>query len=1816
MSFFLLLFFCLNSLNILLFAFLFHDFLFVIIFLVLILFFLKKQAKNLLLIPVRNNIKYVCGWAIKSLLNKSKIYVRRKINYSKNILPYLLIRLTTNIYFFRKKVIQRIKSIRRFFLVLSVNKKIREKKETIVKPGKIKKETAEKETFSVTPTLIEKPGIKSSSTKNIFPIKKNGLWRVTELTPPADIEHDRLLAPSEFGSGQRPNFRQRAFRLIKESLFTFRPSKKAIVIFLIVLGLGVFSFGPLRQIEDKFISRPTLTEQGVKEPQKGEEGSVLGEKKTSEEKTNISAKTPLSFGQMLGQLLAGIALIFGLFFFVYSLKYYLTIILVMLASQSISQGHKMGRVSSFFYRLFFKDANNGNGNGHNGAVGLLPNYQDDKPLTSYPFVSVQLPFYNEKKVVNRILTACTSFDYPNYEVVVADDSTDETLEILKQWQGHPRVKILHRENRAGFKGAALREAMKIQDKRTEFVIVFDADFIPYPDTIKQFLKYFLVNGNGNGNGNGIHSYKDTNVAAVQGYQWHVLNKNENWITRSVRTEFSGSYVIERPGIELMGGLKQIAGSVYMIRADVLSAYNWTDSITEDFELTLRIYRDGWKVIFTPYIQAPAECVSTIKRLIRQRMRWAEGHTNNVRRYFWSMLKSPYMSRREKAEFLYLAPYYLQSAFLLIGTTAWFISDVILHAQLPFWTSLWGWSLVFVNLFALPLLNSIGLFFEESTERDYLGAFSFVALCYILAPFQALAAIRGLFKKEGGWFRTPKSGHITDLYFRSKYRRWFKSLFPGKRKKGIKETRPNTQYLKLATSHSTFQDFKVKRRKGSRKIANVISLLLVLATLALQFISAGVPIQNNINPENLRAVQTKFLALDQGQNQDNTFETSGVKEIAKASVITSTGQTNGQKEKTSGQKNETVDSSALTPPAGNKNTPVPDQTNLPSPEKGNLDTIPVMDENNPNTINTPSGPALIKDSLPEKVKLAVKTAYADWPEGEEEIELQTLRTQKSKQILTSEGQIRQEIGDAPLHYADAEGNWQDISTEIKPVEGFQITSADTYQYANTTNNFQTYFKADEANPEYVKFEYKGKEISFSLPAAVSSETKPTLENNIITYPEVYPDVDLRYTIYLDSVLEEYIVKNREALASLPILAQEFNAENTAFAQEEDKLQFRDNLAGTKLWHFPKPVVYELNNQDARNYGLHREVENLGDKFLSKKILDQESIDWLNSSDRQFPVVIDDSTVVDYSDTNYLDGHVKYDGSTYTTVDTDPVLIGQNTTPDPDEKYRGFIKFDITDLNDSTTYNLVGLYVRSYNAQASGGYVDYTALPNDPNGRGASDIYADIGGATVYYNNITSFRSATDITLNLGATAVSNLNSALAGNWFGVGFKSDAESADWTSFRSEEYATTAQRPRLGAIYDVITSGTGRYLDNIRRSSFYDQTNGKYWVIMCNRATSTGYGYYSSDDGATWTEDTANSVASCNFIDIWYDDAANKVYAVYATTSYDTAVNVGTVNASSITWGGASTAHDGSSTDYTGFESITRDADGYCWVAGRRYTGSNYYAAAVKSTNTGCTTWAADTTDISDANSNANNNWPEILPISSDGDVYAIWSDTAYIHGRRWDDSGSTWNAIDENIAATLSNNAGTKPSGVVDSNYDLHLIYTDDGLDLSYKKYDESAASWGSALETYTGTALTVGASLDTSTNEIYASALSWDTQWDSKVYYKKCDLDNDCTVIGNWTPNTAGSINSTTGRFNLGYINFSYKASGRVWVITGELSTYSVDIQHIVIPEAVWFFIPVIPFLPKLVRKLKNSKGRRSARGGKKKRKFSKLFSVFGIRKRK
>jgi len=309
-------------------------------------------------------------------------------------------------------------------------------------------------------------------------------------------------------------------------------------------------------------------------------------------------------------------------------------------------------------------------------------------------------------------------------------------------------------------------------------------------------------------------------------------------------------------------MKMIAGTAYMVRADLLRQFGWGRSLTEDWELTLRLYARGYKVVYTPYAETPAECVSTFPRLARQRMRWAEGHSYNVRKWFWTILRSPFARPLEKLEFAFYAIYYLQALFFVVGTLSWLLAEIVLKVHVPQWTALLGWSLLFSNLLALPLMNLAGLLLEAAPRKDYAGILGAVILSYLLVPFQAWAALKGLLEREEGpWFRTPKTGRITDPVWPLRHLGWLRRWLRGPGKGGAK----------LAPAHIAATP---PPRAPSRRLGWVLIGALTLALGGIGFGALHAPV--------VEAAGTSFY-LHASKTMDTTSPTGTQQTFAMTTV---------------------------------------------------------------------------------------------------------------------------------------------------------------------------------------------------------------------------------------------------------------------------------------------------------------------------------------------------------------------------------------------------------------------------------------------------------------------------------------------------------------------------------------------------------------------------------------------------------------------------------------------------------------------------------------------------------------------------------------------------------------------------------------------------------------------------------------------------------------------------------------------------------------------------------------------------------------------
>jgi cellulose synthase/poly-beta-1,6-N-acetylglucosamine synthase-like glycosyltransferase len=231
-----------------------------------------------------------------------------------------------------------------------------------------------------------------------------------------------------------------------------------------------------------------------------------------------------------------------------------------------------------------------------------------------PCVTIQLPIYNERYVVERLLECVTRIEYPRdrLEIQVLDDSTDETRIVCSRLvseyasAGHP-ITYHHRGHRIGFKAGALAEGMK--SATGEFIAIFDADFAPPPGIVRQMIDYFT----------------DPRTAVVQG-RWTWINRHYSNLAEIEAILLDGHFVIEHGGRNFSGRFFNFNGTAGMWRrAAINDAGGWQhDTLTEDTDLSYRAQLKGWRFVYAPDIVCPSELPVEMNSFKTQQARWAKG----------------------------------------------------------------------------------------------------------------------------------------------------------------------------------------------------------------------------------------------------------------------------------------------------------------------------------------------------------------------------------------------------------------------------------------------------------------------------------------------------------------------------------------------------------------------------------------------------------------------------------------------------------------------------------------------------------------------------------------------------------------------------------------------------------------------------------------------------------------------------------------------------------------------------------------------------------------------------------------------------------------------------------------------------------------------------------------------------------------------------------------------------------------------------------------------------------------------------------------
>ena len=382
-----------------------------------------------------------------------------------------------------------------------------------------------------------------------------------------------------------------------------------------------------------------------------------------------------------------------------------------------------------------------------------------------PFVTIQLPIYNEEYVMERLLENIAKIEYPKskLEIQVLDDSTDDsiinTAKQIKVLQDQGLdIQHIRRKNREGFKAGALKEGLKIA--KGDFVAIFDADFLPAPDWLKKTVLYF----------------KDEEIGVVQ-TRWGHINRDYSTLTKIQAFALDAHFTLEQVGRNSKGHFINFNGTAGIWRKEcILDAGNWEgDTLTEDLDLSYRAQLKNWKFKYLEDVETPAELPVVISAARSQQFRWNKGGAENFRKTVWRVITAKNISFKTK--FHGVMHLLNSSMFLcvflvsLLSIPSMYIKELFPQFDIVFsMLSFFVLSTVILFICYWFTYKSIqGSSFDKFV--DYIKLFfTFFSVALGFSLHNSIAVLEGHMGKRSEFVRTPKFNlnSLTDSWKDNKY----------------------------------------------------------------------------------------------------------------------------------------------------------------------------------------------------------------------------------------------------------------------------------------------------------------------------------------------------------------------------------------------------------------------------------------------------------------------------------------------------------------------------------------------------------------------------------------------------------------------------------------------------------------------------------------------------------------------------------------------------------------------------------------------------------------------------------------------------------------------------------------------------------------------------------------------------------------------------------------------------------------------------------------------------------------------------------------
>jgi len=368
-----------------------------------------------------------------------------------------------------------------------------------------------------------------------------------------------------------------------------------------------------------------------------------------------------------------------------------------------------------------------------------------------PFVTIQLPIFNELYVAERLIDNIVQLDYPKdkFEIHVLDDSTDETVDISRKKVEEYRAKgfnieLFTRTDRTGYKAGALKAATP--KAKGEFIAIFDADFLPKKDFLIKTLDHF----------------KNPKVGVVQ-TKWEHINQGYSLLTELQAFQLNVHFTIEQFGRKAGNLMLQFNGTGGVWRKTCIEeSGGWeADTLTEDLDLSYRAQLKGWEIVFLEGVLAPAELPAEINGLKSQQFRWMKGGAETARK----MLPTVWRSDLNLTQKIHATSHLLASSVFLSVFIVGVFSVPLIFILNPL-----GIQNEIFPFFLSGLLSIIFVYYAANVQHTWTEESKvkkitkfvllfpiFLALSMGLSLHNSLAVLQGYVGKQTPFIRTPKFG---------------------------------------------------------------------------------------------------------------------------------------------------------------------------------------------------------------------------------------------------------------------------------------------------------------------------------------------------------------------------------------------------------------------------------------------------------------------------------------------------------------------------------------------------------------------------------------------------------------------------------------------------------------------------------------------------------------------------------------------------------------------------------------------------------------------------------------------------------------------------------------------------------------------------------------------------------------------------------------------------------------------------------------------------------------------------------------------------